>query len=600
VAWTPPPRAPWVNKLVAYGRGLGDDGRSLISLRPDDLLDAARAATGLDDAGDDWFREPLERLCASLDEEAELHLAGRLRARAELQVILQNRLRLVDLWKKEPGIAGVEVRGPIIVTGMGRSGTTLLHELLSCDPANRPPLLWELLHTVPGALATGDDTKRADWVSIADDEIKLMDDMIPAFTSMHENAGGLPTECIFLFAHQFSSDIFTGIYNVPSYTIWKSGLDQGPAYDWHRRMLQTLQWAPPPDKAGAERWVVKAPSHLGNLPLVFSTYPDARVVMNHRDPLRVVGSLADTVATLHWMHSDRAAYDTLIEFMCMGVEIQMNSVTEARDSGTVPADQFVDVVYRDLVADPIGTIERLYDHWGLEQTAAARARMEAYVAARHDQREAPDRAVRGQHKRVLPVRARKAANPEVGEELLGVEHPMQDQTKLKRVYHREQNPLPLAGDHHRGHIVGQVAAILDEPLHASLETGELVHQARLERLHREQRNQPHNRADLQRHMAAIGHMEHVVVKAVRGVPHGGAIVAKMVDGIGDVEEVLPEFAGHVLEGGVLACQLQRDRHQVEAVHGHPACAIGLLHGLAAGERLTAVNTPILSRPRNPP
>ena len=145
--WTPPARAPWVEKVVAYGRGLGDDGRSIVSLTAEGLLTAARAATGLADAGDPWFRDPLERLCTALDEEAELHLAGRLRARAELQVILQNRLRLVDLWKHEPTISQETVRSPIIVTGLGRSGTTLMHELLACDPANRPPLLWELVHT---------------------------------------------------------------------------------------------------------------------------------------------------------------------------------------------------------------------------------------------------------------------------------------------------------------------------------------------------------------------------------------------------------------------------------------------------------------------
>ena len=88
-----------------------------------------------------------------------------------------------------------------------------------------------------------------------DAEITLMDAMVPAFTAMHENGGHLPTECIFLFAHQFSSDMFTGIYNVPSYTIWKSGVDQTPAYEWHRRMLQTLQWAPTSDGGATPSWV---------------------------------------------------------------------------------------------------------------------------------------------------------------------------------------------------------------------------------------------------------------------------------------------------------------------------------------------------------
>ena len=362
----------------------------MVSLKADDLLEAAAETTGLSDFGDGWFREPLARLCAALDDEAELHLPGRLRARAELQVILQNRLRLIDLWKREPGIATEEVRAPIVVTGLGRSGTTLIHELLSCDPANRPALLWELIHTVPGAAApSGERDGGVDWVATTHDEITLMDEMVPAFTSMHENGGGLPTECIFAFAHQFSSDVFTGIYNVPTYTIWKSGVDQGPAYEWHRKMLQTLQWARP-----TERWVVKAPSHLSHLDLLFSTYPDARVVMTHRDPLRVVGSLADTMATLHWMHSDRVAHEDLVAFLCMGVELQMNGVTKQRDAGHLPSDQISDVLYRDLVQDPIGTVEGLYSRWGLHLSEEAGANLQAYVAARHDHRGAGEHRYR--------------------------------------------------------------------------------------------------------------------------------------------------------------------------------------------------------------
>jgi hypothetical protein len=357
--------------MVTLGRGLGDDGRSLISLQPDDLRAAATATTGLDDFGDDWWEEPFARLCASLDGEARLHLPGRLRVRSELQLILQNRLRMVDLWKQEPAVLLERVDAPIVVTGFGRSGTTLLHELLACDPDNRPPLLWELLHTVPYDDASGD---------VCDDEIKLMDEMVPAFTAMHENGGRLPTECIFSFAHQFSSDIFTGLYNVGEYTVWRSGIDQSPIYDWHKRHLQTLQWVA---ERPTTRWVVKAPSHLSALPLLFATYPDARVVLMHRDPLRVIGSLSDLMATLHYMHSDHVDHAVLVEFMAMGMELQMDPVTAERDAGTVPDDQIADVVYKDLVADPLGIIERLYASWGLPVTPAFRKALDAYLAARH-------------------------------------------------------------------------------------------------------------------------------------------------------------------------------------------------------------------------
>lgn len=370
--WTPPARSALAQKLIDLGQALGDDGGSLVSLDPDELLASSRRVTGLDDAGDDWFVEPMRRLCSSLDEEAHLHLPGRIRARGELQVILQNRLRLIDLWSRRPEIQGEAVSSPIIVTGLGRSGTTFLHELLSCDPANRPPLLWELLHTVD------DGTSPEDRVRLADQEITIMDELVPAFTAMHENRGHLPTECIFLFAHQFSTDMFTGLYNVPSYTIWRSGVDQSPIYAWHKKMLQTLQWQAP-----TPHWVVKAPSHLSSLPLVFDTYPDARVVMSHRDPLRVVGSLADLMATLHWMHSSHADYDVLVQFLCAGVELQMNEVTKERDEGDLPAHQIADVVYRDLVRDPIGVVANLYREWNMEMSEEFAARIADYVEARH-------------------------------------------------------------------------------------------------------------------------------------------------------------------------------------------------------------------------
>ena len=122
------------------------------------------------------------------------------------------------------------------------------------------------------------------------------------------------------------------------------------------------------------RWVVKAPSHLSALPLVFSTYPDARVVITHRDPLRVIGSLADLMATLHYMHSDHVDHGVLVEFMAMGLEMQMDHVTAERDAGDIPDDQIADVVYRDLVADPRRRRSSgLYAGWDLPLTRRSSA-----------------------------------------------------------------------------------------------------------------------------------------------------------------------------------------------------------------------------------
>jgi hypothetical protein len=110
-------------------------------------------------------------------------------------------------------------------------------------------------------------------------------------------------------------------------------------------------------------------------------------VITHRDPLRVVGSLADLMATLHWMHSDEADYRVLVEFLAMGLELQMDAVTAERDAGAVPEGQINDVLYRDLVADPVSVVEQLYATWGLPVSDAFRTGLEAYLSARHTNRQ---------------------------------------------------------------------------------------------------------------------------------------------------------------------------------------------------------------------
>jgi hypothetical protein len=147
--------------------------------------------------------------------------------------------------------------------------------------------------------------------------------------------------------------------------------------------LQTLQWVA--DRP-TTRWVVKAPSHLSALPLLYATYPDARVVLMHRDPLRVIGSLSDLMATLHYMHSDHVDHSVLVEFMAMGMEMQMDPVTAERDAGIVPNDRISDVLYKDLVADPVAVVERLYATWDLSVTPAFREALDRYLAARHTNR----------------------------------------------------------------------------------------------------------------------------------------------------------------------------------------------------------------------
>ncbi len=373
-AWTPPGRAPWVERLNALGANLGPAGlRSLVALDAEALLAAARAATGLDDFGDGAFREGLAVLCGALEEEAKLTLLGRLLARGELQRPLRNRLRIQDWIRAHPEIERERVEAPIFVTGLGRAGTTWLHELLARDPENRVPLLWELFEPVPPPEPRSHATDPR--AAAAEREITLMDAAVPAFTAMHENAGDRPTECIFAFAHEFATDLFTGSYRVPSYTLWLARRDLAPVYAAHRRLLQLLQ-----SRHRGARWVLKAPSHLANLPALFAVYPDARVVILHRDPLPVIASLANLMGTLQWMRSDEVDHAGIVRALALGFPIVLERVSRQRDEGTVPAGQIVDLVYRDLAAEPIAAVEALYARLGLRLATAAALRMRSWLA----------------------------------------------------------------------------------------------------------------------------------------------------------------------------------------------------------------------------
>lgn len=373
MVWRPGPRPAWVDALNALGDNLGDAGRSMVSLREADLLGAASATTGLDDWGDGWFRQGLSVLLGALEDEARLTLVGRLLARAEIQRILQNRLAVEAELRAHPEIDGEVIAAPIVVTGLGRSGTTLLHELLALDRNNRVPMQWELMYsTPPPESATYATDPRIERVRR---EIGVMSEADPAFAQMHELAADLPTECIYVLAHQFATDMFVGEFHIPSYAIWSGTSDLQPAYDYHRRFLRLLQW-----RHRGERWALKAPSHLSRMSELFATYPDARVVITHRDPLRVIGSLASLMATLHRMRSDHVDYGAIAAQMAFGFDYLTAKVMQQRDQGL--RGNVIDILYADLVHDPVATVRALYATWDLHFTETHAERIRAHLADR--------------------------------------------------------------------------------------------------------------------------------------------------------------------------------------------------------------------------
>jgi hypothetical protein len=371
--WEPAPPPDWLTRLNAHAAAAGGAAQ-IVPLDGEGLLDAARRSTGLDDFGGDTWRPHFDRLVESLEAEAHLTLAGRIVARTELLRALRQRLLLAERWKIDPSILDEPIVAPVFVVGTGRSGTSILHELLALDPRNRVPLTWELFH--PGE-AAGSDAE-ADAARRAGHAVHVFwADLQPAYETMHHNDGDEPNECILATMLEFLSDQWGGTYEVPSYSAHLVGADHTDAYRYHRKVLQTLQ-----RQARGERWVLKAPSHLGQLRTLFAVYPDARVVQIHRDPLKSVPSTISLMGTLKSMRSGEVDVDALTPLVSMGYGLMLDDTIDARDRGELPDDQFVDVLYGDLMRAPVDTLREVYGALGLAWPSTYGAAVADHLAAR--------------------------------------------------------------------------------------------------------------------------------------------------------------------------------------------------------------------------
>jgi Sulfotransferase family len=339
------------------------------------LVDQARVATGLDDFGEDSWREGLERLLDSLRGEARLSEMGEQIAAAMIVNDLTSRLRVTDWHERCPEIGAAPIPPPVVVLGQPRTGTTILFDLLAQDRRLRAPLTWEVAnpHPPPETATYATDPRIAESEAAAE-----MTELVnPGFRAVHPSGALRGQECVVITSGDFRSMTFPTVFRVPSYMRWLiSEADMASAYRYHRRFLQLLQWRHP-----GERWVLKTPAHTWCLPALFAAYPDATIVQTHRDPLKVVASVASLTEHLQRMVSGQttipAQAEEWVDYLALGNE---RSVT-AREDGTVPPDQAVDLLFRDLMTDPFAAIADLYADMGLEYTAEADAGMRAFLAA---------------------------------------------------------------------------------------------------------------------------------------------------------------------------------------------------------------------------
>ncbi|MCX2980378.1 sulfotransferase [Halieaceae bacterium IMCC14734] len=358
-----------LNRLGALASGMGVE---LIGLDRDTLLKRATTAAGSSDFGTEEFIANLDRLLASLSSEGKLTTFGRLIARTDLQRTLQNRLQITALCAEHPEIEAAPVIQPIFVVGPPRTGTTIFHDLLALDPANRVPMAWETAYPMPPPeTATYNSDPR---IARVDADLARVDQFIPEFKKMHPMGAQRAQECVSITSHEFASMIFNTQFRVPSYEDWVMEADMSAALRQHRRFLQVLQW-----KAPGQRWALKSPQHIWHMDQLLKEYPDARIVQTHRDPARILVSISSLVATLRGLASDAVDVAEIARGYSAGLELGYRKMIEVREQGLLQDAQVIDLHFRDFVSDQVGTVRRAYQHFGLQLDAVAEQRMRQFL-----------------------------------------------------------------------------------------------------------------------------------------------------------------------------------------------------------------------------
>jgi hypothetical protein len=343
-------------------------------LNADALLALAQQHAGLRDFGDTSFVDPLRRLLSSCTDEASLSLIGRLATRWDVLRFLTNLLQFHDAEQRSPAVLNQPIERPIFITGLPRSGTTFLHRLLMEDPNNRAPRVWQTIYPYPLAKpARGGRDPRPGRVAR---QLRTFEKLAPEFRALHPLDAGSPQECSEITAHVFRSLRFDTTYHVPTYRRWLDGTGHLPAYRFHKRFLQHLQ-----HQDGGGRWVVKCPDHLFALDAIRTVYPDARLVFVHRDPVKVLLSVAKLTEVL------RRPFTRRLDRREIGQQESgrwldgAQHMIAAGDDAGLP-EPIHHVHHNDLVANPVGTVTALYRHFGLSLAPSVAASIAAYAQQR--------------------------------------------------------------------------------------------------------------------------------------------------------------------------------------------------------------------------
>jgi hypothetical protein len=346
------------------------DHPDAIHFDADTVLEAARKSAGLEYFGPGDFREALNVLLQTYDAHYKTP-KGRKKSYRRVVGLLATRLRVAEALRKAPEIIDRPIRRPMVLTGLPRSGTSALFNLLGCDPAARALLLWETQFPDPmEGLEAGAPDPRHDAIEAYYAKSREAN---PEFTKIHFSSADTPEECVLLHAYSLTGvHIGTEVMLEP-YRSWYRKQDLHGMYSYYRMLLQMLDWQRP-----GERWLLKAPAHMWAIDALIDTFPDVSIVWSHRNPLACIPSICSMTHVLLEGQVDISKQELgplVMDFYATSLERGLAK----RDR--CDAARFIDVNHDDFVDDSIGTVEKIYDHFDLSIDAAADEAMKSHMQA---------------------------------------------------------------------------------------------------------------------------------------------------------------------------------------------------------------------------
>lgn len=357
-----------MNNLNDFGDSVGG-AEAIIELNSQKLIKTAIDIVKLDDFYDDNWRSIFQDRVREL-ESKNLHLTGRLYYKTFFLNALRNRLLMADKLKDSPEILDEKIDNPVIITGLPRTGTTYLFELLSQDKRFHSPIAKEALCPVePASSMVKGGIDRKTIVQTLQ-SVFLNHSQLKA---MHYIQFNRPVECYSIMDAVLN-------YHVPdvksdNYDEWLDTIDAENNYKWHKLILSFLQLKKP-----KKRWILKCPYHMNHLEYVFKNYPDAQVIHTHRNPVDSVTSLLNASRKENELYTNDPISNKVLQRLIVPLEGSHKKVIQQRKSGIIPEEKITDIYFDDLVKNPIATLGNLYKHLGLEFSDDFKNKLSTYIS----------------------------------------------------------------------------------------------------------------------------------------------------------------------------------------------------------------------------